>query len=529
MNILIVDDEVYVAEGIGVSMDWRALGIENAYTAYSMKQAQRIFKERSVDILLCDIEMPKGSGLDLLTWVREQGFKTVCIFLTSHAVFDYANRAIHLESADYILKPIPYDKLSKNLEKAVQKVREQQRQKEKSLFAEYWSNSQRRLLEQFWLRVSQGLISPEAKKIAREAASFHLDIRVEGLRYCPVLIQLKPVREEAKEWEASLLEFALKNVLAEMLFSEDETPAIPRLGENLYLAVICRTPEEENREKLIRRCKQAIASCCSALPYSVTCYMDRFVPAVQIAAETRRLLSVKDNNILYTNTVCFSSEEARNTAYYELPPLTQWIAGIFSGELNSAYEDICGYLDKLAANKIADRRLMTRLYHDFLQGIYSFLNQKGVQAHMLFQDFEAEYLSERSTCSIEDMKAWILRIAEKALGFTQYVERNISVIINVQRYIREHLNEELSRADISARVFLTPDYLSHIFKEKTGMSLTDFIAAERMGEAKKLLRTTNLPIRDVSLEVGYPSIPYFSKLFKRFTGKTPLEYRKQRG
>ncbi len=118
MRILIVDDEIYAVEAIREMIDWQALGIDEVLTAYSMRQAQKLLTEKAVDILLCDIEMPQGSGLELVSWIREKEMKLVTVFLTSHANFNYANQAIRLEIFDYILKPADPEELFGVLQRA---------------------------------------------------------------------------------------------------------------------------------------------------------------------------------------------------------------------------------------------------------------------------------------------------------------------------------------------------------------------------------------------------------------------------
>ena len=124
MKILIVDDEIYAVEAIREMIDWQTLGIDEVLTAYSMRQAQKQLSEKSVDILLCDIEMPQGTGLELVSWTREQNMQLVTVFLTSHANFSYANQAIRLETFDYILKPADPEELTGVLAKAVQRASE---------------------------------------------------------------------------------------------------------------------------------------------------------------------------------------------------------------------------------------------------------------------------------------------------------------------------------------------------------------------------------------------------------------------
>ena len=103
MNIMIVDDEQPAIEGLLHLIDWQSYGFEHIYTARSMTEAMSVLKGDAVEIMICDIEMPVESGLDLFRWVRKQGLDTECIFLTAHADFFYAKEAVRLGGFDYIL------------------------------------------------------------------------------------------------------------------------------------------------------------------------------------------------------------------------------------------------------------------------------------------------------------------------------------------------------------------------------------------------------------------------------------------
>ena len=135
MNLLLVDDEEYMIESIKKNVDWKDCGIDVVYTAFSVKQAQMIMEMADVDVIISDIVMPQESGFDLIEWVRSKGYRMSVIFLTSYAEFDYARRAIALDSVEYLLKPVDFGKLSCALRKAVQKA-EQAR-----AFADYQKES----------------------------------------------------------------------------------------------------------------------------------------------------------------------------------------------------------------------------------------------------------------------------------------------------------------------------------------------------------------------------------------------------
>jgi two-component system response regulator YesN len=76
-------------------------------------------------------------------------------------------------------------------------------------------------------------------------------------------------------------------------------------------------------------------------------------------------------------------------------------------------------------------------------------------------------------------------------------------------------------------VFLTPSYLSKLFKQETGLTLTDYITEMRLRKAKYLLKNSpDLKIHEIGAEVGYGDPAYFNKLFKRVVGVTPNEYKR---
>ena len=105
MKLLLVDDEEYVIESIKRNLDLTETGVSEVYTAFSVQQAKNIMGMVDIDIVISDIVMPGGTGFDFVEWIREEELKVQVIFLTSYAEFDYARRAIQLNSVDYLLKP----------------------------------------------------------------------------------------------------------------------------------------------------------------------------------------------------------------------------------------------------------------------------------------------------------------------------------------------------------------------------------------------------------------------------------------
>ena len=75
MTVLLVDDQIHILSGLISGLDWNALGVTSILTAESARKAREILEREPVDILLCDIEMPRENGLSLLRWARAQGIR----------------------------------------------------------------------------------------------------------------------------------------------------------------------------------------------------------------------------------------------------------------------------------------------------------------------------------------------------------------------------------------------------------------------------------------------------------------------
>ena len=94
------------------------------------------------------------------------------------------------------------------------------------------------------------------------------------------------------------------------------------------------------------------------------------------------------------------------------------------------------------------------------------------------------------------------------------------------RFIDERYNEDISLSDVADVAFVTPNYLSRIFKEEMKMNFIDYLNLLRVEKAKQLLLHTNLKSYEIAERVGYTDYKYFSTIFKKITGFSPREYRR---
>lgn len=109
--------------------------------------------------------------------------------------------------------------------------------------------------------------------------------------------------------------------------------------------------------------------------------------------------------------------------------------------------------------------------------------------------------------------------------FNYIPSKNHDVIKKALLYISEHFNSQLTLEDVAAHVHLHPSYFSTLFKQMTGSSFKEYLNMVRIEESKRLLSNTDFSIIDIAVAVGFEDQSYFSKVFKKYTGLTPKQFR----
>lgn len=243
MNILLVDDEEYVIEGMRQRIPFKELGIDHIYTANNARQAKEHFKKQKVDILVCDIRMPQEDGFSLLSWVRKAGYPVQAVFLTSYADFEYARQALTLGSLEYLLKPIDYEEMEAVLKKAVLKAAESSIQREYEEKSIFWEESIAQLKEHFWESCVSGRINGKEDLEHGRKAVFEKLGYASSQKFFPVLFV--SLTADGEIWEQDLVLFSVKNILEEMLAESCYTLEAAFIFEEKKIAAIIKAPMEE--------------------------------------------------------------------------------------------------------------------------------------------------------------------------------------------------------------------------------------------------------------------------------------------
>ena len=124
---------------------------------------------------------------------------------------------------------------------------------------------------------------------------------------------------------------------------------------------------------------------------------------------------------------------------------------------------------------------------------------------------------------------------ERYNNFLRFDEgRKTDYYNSITESIRESVHNNYSHSDFGvqkiAEIFkFSPNYINDIFKQHAGISIPKYLTSVRLEASKKLLEETDLPINDIALDVGYTRVNYFSRVFKKEFGMSPIDYRNRKG
>lgn len=528
-HLLIVDDEIHAIEGVKADLDLQKLGISELYTANNIRQAKEWFESAKIDILLCDIEMPQGNGLELLTWVKEHYSHTVTIFLTSHADFKYAKEALSLGSLDYLLKPVLAEELENAIRKAQAVIDKNSENNRNVKFHQLWQKNQTFIIERFWFDLIHHSIPSQQAAIREQVEQHHIPITEDSV-FFPILISIQRWNKEMKSRDEKILEYALKNSAQEMLIGSHDNGICFQLDRGLLLVILMSERDVPWNEERLREAADLYVESCHRYFYcNLSCYLGRSAEAHEMAGMVAALRDRDRNNVAYINRVLALDRTEQADYPAQLPELGALSSLLKTGTKESVKHEVEKYLDDLVTNHEINADTLHQFSQNFIQVLYTFLNTNGIQAHQLFGDEPSRRLSEMAGRSVTDMIVWVHHAVNKAMYQAEAVKENDTVVLTVKRYISLNMDQDLSRETIAEQVYLNPDYLSRIFKKETGYSISDYVLLERINKAKELLLQTNVSVSAVASSVGYTNFSHFAKIFKKYVGTGPTEFRNQPG
>lgn len=498
ISILMVDDDRILVEKLEETVDWKRIGISTVFTANNIRQAQKILEEFPIEILLCDIDMPQGSGLELLEWLRNHEIQTECIFLSSYANFAYAQKALSLASREYLLKPISNYELEQVLEKVIMEITKNSRGRVERNIPHK---------EQVWRQI---LLGDSTGNYLLE--SYYEEKDVFQLELVKVFIKAEDSQKSKKQ------------TVCKFLLSGQGEEALVPVYDNLWALVWKnRRKEKEERVKEARELADLIHS---RVECNVCVYMsEECCTEADISQTWKRLKTVEETALPEKNGVIL--ENARASALEEeTVPWESWQKMMQDSQnLGVVFEKIQLYLKEVLETKAWTGKKLRQFMREFHQFLYVYLAQQRLDFRQVFDNVEFERQEEEAYVFLEGCIEFISYVFETLQRNQLYNQNRENAIECVKEFISKNLDKDLSRGNLAKEVYLSEDYLSRTFKMETGKSLTVYIAEQRMEKAKEYLENSNLTVSQIALEVGYHNFSYFSKTFRDITGFTPNEYR----
>jgi len=528
MNVLLVDDDYYVVTALEKKIDWRSLNIDAVYTANSAAQAREIIRKHPVHILISDIEMPQGSGLELLAWIREENYAVQAILLTNYADFNYAQKAIELQSFEYFLKPIQFDKLMLIIRKAVARAEERLDQERAIREGYYWQKNQSKILEHFWRKIASLSASFCIKRadIIRALDEQNLSYQLSDT-FQPLLFEVYPYDGSMGKEEKGLFDFALLNVLYELLQGPNRSvESILELKEGHWIAILKQDQPCDSRI-LEELCHSFILQANRYLKCDAICTLSPSGRLEDIGQVLKSLLKINEEFAKCRNRTYLANDFYHRSQADYSPPNPALLEELLHQNRQDAFlNDVVQYLRGRLVGHALSRSVLGLFRQDIVQIVYAFLTAKGIQAHKLYGGSIHDRIEAHSLDSIEDMEAYLSYLVRTALAHRDFAAQPQSVVEEIRQYILSHIGADLSRNRLAEIVYLHPDYLARLFKKETGVPLGSYVIQARVEAAKRLLETTNLSVYAVADKVGYANYSYFSKLFKQGTGMSPNEYKR---
>ena len=493
LRIVIVDDEVLIREGLARMISKESHEFQIVGTFPDGRQVLDELPGLQFDAVITDIRMPQIDGLELIKSLKQSHPQIRSILMSGFVEFNYAREAIRSSAVDYLLKPIDKEQLFELLhrlnDERMLRLHKEAGQRSGLLLSLLHMDVPSSMLMNgltlpqpyFTIFVLKGS-GPEAvckctDSLWQEKESLFDNIEVhEGL--------------QALIWysEYALSSDALKEIASHIMGDQTD--------RNLHVG----TSRSYNDPSKLREAYLEAKQACDAGIYSPE------------ALHYAHINEIRKPDIVSTALFsAFNDSLIHELQILNVTGVMDCIHRIFL-ELRSqqAFPDqilqVCHHMEETASKEI--------------QGFEASYN-KSTRARL------EEHI--HSSLSFKEIESLFTAVFSAALNEirSNRLEMSGTAVETVKRWISANYNQHAELNHLANMVFLTPSYLSKLFKQETGMTLTDYIIEIRIRKAKQLLKNSpDLKVHEIGSEVGYPDPAYFNKLFKRIVGVTPNEYKR---
>lgn len=494
IKTLIIDDNKIIREYFQTMIDWEARGFSLCAIANNGIMGWQEFSRHRPDVVITDVQMPGMSGLELSRKIREVSPDTLIIFISSYDNFDYVKDALEIGAFDYILK---HETKGEKFDRKLERIR-LEFEARVQLRQHYYEGQ----LHLALTSLNTGSVA-KLEEIFPERYSLLL---LEPARILPVFEKYFPCKEEA--------------------FCED----VILKPANASPYMICGVRTEDLGYLLLLKSDVDLTAfakdLCQQIFYQQKIYMYG-VPICGREAISNALMLFKKYHTCtrgkyFRKYDCiispFDSEKTGNIIEHgEILETLNQLDIQKTGELidHLAYS-ICSLRDYDQLCEISDLFLsfLVQKEKDLCDEslvLYKEEDQKlWKNAEEIFFWFKTKF-REVFTCMHENHFDTYSKQVQEAI---RYIRRN-------------YTNDCLNVKEIADHTGMNIDHLNRLMKAETGMTVVKWLTTIRIDKAKQLI-LKNKKLTEIYPEVGYTNLSYFSNVFKKVCGMTPLEYRRKK-
>ncbi len=527
-NLLIVDDEIEILSWLEEMFRYefdREIGV---YTANSAIEALDLLKNIKFDVVLTDIRMPGMDGITLFQKIKENWPRCKTVFLTGFGNFDEMYQLLQNRDVRYILKSEDDDVIQDTVRKALDEVIEDLKKAERK--EERFRDEQ----ENYYIRELEAKQMLEGKMTEEEILRWREKYEVSWDPKEPFLMFL--IRIDSEE---NLEKYVSGRILENILRNNFPVKLRFYLHELEYgkFFLFCQSRKEAPEWEEINTIVQG------GLEYSQELFRNSYGTTFSVIMK-----SAPDT----LGTVNFSGNRLRQIMIGYLGNETEVIFQEESLEVEGKEEETSETLGKIPVLRSYLELRKRKEYFDLLSICTKNMGEKSRHdtyaleiyysiAVMLLQFINEDHIYEQLAFRVALFKLTRGDIHENWMEAVQYLfevsdavfqqlgdnENALTdrALTRVVRYIDEHISDVLSLTTLAYVGGFNSSYLSRLFKQVYGTTVTDFILEKRMKLAEKLLSEGTDKIQDISVKVGYTSPNSFSRAFRSYTGVSPAEYR----
>jgi two-component system response regulator YesN len=525
-KVLLVDDEPHITRNLEKVIPWEMLGLTVGGTAKNGMEALELLESESFDLVLCDIRMPVMDGLELVRHIREKGIESDIIMLSGYQDFAYTRAAIQYGVKDYVLKPIPYDELTG----VIARVMANQRQKRKQQ-----SEEQQKIGRMIDLASEKILydILMDYTEVTSGNWLFSGEEQELDKRYVLIVLDLDVSSERTKDWrewsdkERKLWNFAVCNVLRERLQQNGLHHAVIQIRDGEWCVLIeCEqaSPYDLKQitgwtELLLSAVKNHVKLSLYAGIYREYAEVTSLSQAYKLVQQGMQLTPVQEHIAVYPDERIGSSRE--DQAFWDTSE--KLIGAVKRGDTTVVDDELKRLTTQLQRMNETSLGRFKPMLHFFVLNLMRETKEMGIfsrdQEDLLWLKLDRRF-------GIKDLLSVILQVtkavAEKSTDKKKQSERSMS---EAKAFLSRNLYRDLSVEEAATHVGLSTSYFSLLFKQTYNETFIEYVTRERMEKAKSLLADTMKSIAQIAKEVGYAERRYFTKVFMKYTGENPTDYR----